>query len=177
VRLVTLTGPGGVGKTRLALQAAGEQLDEFADGAFVVALAPIREAPLVLSAVASVLGVRESGGRPVLDALKVHLRNRGLLLLLDNFEQVLEAAPRVADLVAAAPGLKVLVTSRAVLRVWSGGAPALPARRAGRRGCSAPLPRPASCVGATYWWQRPPPHPGRRSSPPRPPSSPTPAAS
>jgi predicted ATPase len=118
VRLVTLTGPGGVGKTRLALQAAAELLDEFADGAFVVALAPIREAPLVLSAVASVLGVRESGGRPVLDALKDHLRDRRLLLLLDNFEQVLEAAPLVADLVAAAPGLKVLVTSRAVLRIY-----------------------------------------------------------
>jgi predicted ATPase/class 3 adenylate cyclase/DNA-binding XRE family transcriptional regulator len=117
VRLVTLTGPGGAGKTRLGVQMATNMLDEFADGAFFVSLAPIRDPGLVASAIAQALGVREVGGELLATTLQVHLRTRQLLLLLDNFEQVLQAAPLIAELLAAAPRLKVLVTSRALLRL------------------------------------------------------------
>ena len=117
VRLLTLTGPGGIGKTRLALQAATEVTAEFVDGAHFVDLAPIRDPRLVLVAVAQALGVRESGSRPRRDDLAAYLRTRHLLLVLDNFEQVLDAGPSIAALLAACPGLKVLATSRAVLRV------------------------------------------------------------
>jgi non-specific serine/threonine protein kinase len=117
VGLITLTGPGGTGKTRLGLRAASEALGWFADGAFVVNLAPISDPGLVLSAIAQTLGVREAAGRPLLGTLVEHLRDKQLLLLLDNFEQVLPAAPLVADLLTACPGLKVLATSRAPLHV------------------------------------------------------------
>ncbi len=117
VRLVTLTGPGGVGKTRLSLQAAAELVDDFAHGVYFVDLAPIREPNLVTSAIAATLRVRESGGQPLLAALKDYLRDKRLLLLLDNFEQVIDAAPVVAELLAAAAQLKVLVTSREVLHL------------------------------------------------------------
>ena len=117
VGLLTLTGPGGTGKTRLALQAAADLLDRFEDGVAFVALAPIREPDLVLPTVAAALGVRDAGARPLRDLVLDHLRSRRLLLLLDNFEQVLGAAPLVADLLAAVPRLTVLVTSRAVLRL------------------------------------------------------------
>jgi predicted ATPase/class 3 adenylate cyclase len=117
VRLVTLTGPGGTGKTRLALQVAADLLDEFIDGVFFVDLAPIRDARPVTSTISHTLGVRESGGQPLIESLRSTLRDRRLLLLLDNFEQVIEAAPVVADLLAAAVGLKVLVTSRTALRL------------------------------------------------------------
>ena len=118
VRLLTLTGTGGTGKTRLGLQAAAELLDEFRDGVFFVTLAPIIDPKLFVSTVARVLGVRESGDQPLEEALKTHLRDKQLLLLLDNFEQVLEAAPVVGELLSACPKLKVLVTSRSVLRVY-----------------------------------------------------------
>jgi predicted ATPase/class 3 adenylate cyclase/Tfp pilus assembly protein PilF len=118
VRLVTLTGPGGTGKTRLGLQVAADLLDGFADGAFFVPLSPIRDADLVLPQIAQVLELKESTGRPLLDSLKTSLRDKELLLVLDNFEQVLTAAPVLTDLLAAAPGLKLLVTSRALLRVY-----------------------------------------------------------
>jgi predicted ATPase/class 3 adenylate cyclase len=117
VYLVTLTGPGGTGKTRLALQVAAELLDEFTDGTYFVDLAPIRDPELVATAIAQTLGVKESGGRPLLEELQAYLREKRLLLLLDNFEQVLDAAPLIAALRAAAPGLKVLVTSRTVLHL------------------------------------------------------------
>jgi predicted ATPase/class 3 adenylate cyclase len=117
VRLVTLTGPGGTGKTRLGLRVGAELLDDFADGVFFVPLAPIRDPELVGSTIAQTLGVREAEGRPLLEALKADLREKQLLLALDNFEQILEAAPLIAELLAAAPRLKVLVTSRAVLRL------------------------------------------------------------
>ena len=116
-RLVTLTGPGGVGKTRLALRAAEAMAADFADGVAFVPLAAIRDPALVLPAVAAVLGVRESGERSVAEGLIAALCGRRMLLVLDNLEQVLAAAPLIAELLAACPGLKVLATSRALLRV------------------------------------------------------------
>src|SRR5215212_8579203 len=112
VRLVTLTGPPGTGKTRLSLQVAADVLDRFEDGAFFVELAPISDPSLVPSTIAQVLGLRDMGGRPVLENLKDNLRSRSTLLVLDNFEQILPAAPVVADLLASGTSLKVLVTSR-----------------------------------------------------------------
>jgi predicted ATPase/class 3 adenylate cyclase len=117
VRLVTLTGPGGTGKTRLSFQVAADLLDDFPDGVFFVDLAPISEPELVASTIAQTLGVRESGGQSVLEGLKNYLREKHLVLLIDNFEQVLDAAPVVAELLGGAPRLKVLLTSRVVLRV------------------------------------------------------------
>jgi predicted ATPase/transcriptional regulator with XRE-family HTH domain len=117
VRLVTLTGPGGVGKTRLALQATVELLDDFADGICVVNLAPITDAGLLASVIAQTLDIREAAGRPLLDQLKDFLHDKHLLLLLDNFEQIVIAATMVADLLATCPRLTVLVTSREVLHL------------------------------------------------------------
>ena len=117
VRLVTLTGPGGVGKTRLAVRVAEELGPFFADGVAFVPLAAVREPAVVGAALAQALGVREAGDRPLADALTAFLRDRRLLLVLDNFEHLLDAAPLVGDVLAACPRLKVLVTSRAVLRV------------------------------------------------------------
>src|SRR5260370_16196379 len=117
VRLVTLTGTGGVGKTRLGLQVATDLLDEFADGVCFVPLASISDADLVITTIAEALGIKEAGERPVADLLQASLRDKHLLLLLDNFEQVLAAAPRLSDLLADCPQLKILVTSRAVLHI------------------------------------------------------------
>jgi predicted ATPase len=118
VRLVTLTGPGGTGKTRLALQAAADLIDRFEDGVFFVDLAPIRGEPeSVLGAIARTVGLRETSDRPLLDKLKEELRDRMMLLLLDNFEQVTAAAPQVGELLRDCRQLKLLVTSREVLRV------------------------------------------------------------
>jgi len=116
-RLMTLGGPGGVGKTRLALQVAGQVAGRFADGTFFVPLAPIDEPGLVLSTVGHVVGVPEAPGRPVLDTLAAFFRDKHSLVVLDNFEHVLGAAESVATLVKRCPELHVLVTSRAVLRV------------------------------------------------------------
>jgi predicted ATPase/DNA-binding XRE family transcriptional regulator len=112
VRLVTLIGPGGVGKTRLALAVAEELAADFSDGAVWVEVAAAREPALVIAAVAHALGIRESGGTPLAAALGTTLAGRDLLLVLDNFEQVLPAAIEVAGWLAAAPALKILVTSR-----------------------------------------------------------------
>lgn len=117
VRLVTLTGAGGSGKTRLALEMAGDLAPAFGDGAAFVDLAPLADAALVPVAIAETLGVRETGDRPLLASLAEALRRRHLLLVLDNFEHVLAAGPAVAGLLAAAPRLRVLATSRAPLRV------------------------------------------------------------
>jgi predicted ATPase/DNA-binding CsgD family transcriptional regulator len=117
VGLLTLTGAGGSGKTSLALHLATDVLDSFDDGVFFVSCAPIADPDLVASTIAQPLGLRNAGDRPVLDGLLDYLRGRSLLLILDNFEQLLAAGPLVVDLLAASPGLKVLVTSRAALRV------------------------------------------------------------
>lgn len=117
-RLLTITGPGGTGKTRLALEVGAAVAGDFADGTFFVDLAPVSDPALVVPTIAAVLGIREEGWeRPVRQALEEGLRRRRLLLLLDNFEQLLDAATVVTQLLAAAPGLTVLVTSRAPLRV------------------------------------------------------------
>ncbi len=116
-RLLTLTGPGGSGKTRLALQVAAEMIEHFQDGVFFVALAPITDPGLVASTIAHPLGIPETAGRSIVDSLKDYLQSKSLLLLLDNFEQVISAAPLVAELLAAGSELKILVTSREGLRI------------------------------------------------------------
>jgi len=116
-RLITLTGPGGVGKTRLALEVAGETGDLSPDGVVFVALAPVSDPSLVLPTVAQALGLREAGGKPLRDLVHGYLWNRRLLLVLDNFEHLLEAVSEVAGLLAACPSLKILTTSRAPLRL------------------------------------------------------------
>ncbi|HZA45807.1 MAG TPA: helix-turn-helix domain-containing protein [Rubrobacter sp.] len=117
VRLLTLTGTGGVGKTRLALEAARHAREFFPDGIAFVALAPLNDAGLVIATVARSLGLRETAGQTPHETLREHLRDKRMLLVLDNFEHVLQAAPVVADLLAFCPDLVVLVTSRAPLLV------------------------------------------------------------
>ena len=118
VSLVTLTGPGGTGKSRLGLHLALDLLDHYRDGAFLVRLQSIGDPNLVVSAIAQTLTVREiAGGRPLIEILKDYLRSKQILLLLDNFEQVVTAAPRLAELLEACPRLKILVTSRMPLRL------------------------------------------------------------
>lgn len=117
VRLVTLTGAGGTGKTRLALALATRVAHYFPDGVAFVDLSSLRDPELVASVIATALGVRETAGRPLTVALMAHLRCQHLLLILDNFEQVISASPLVRDLLAAAPELHILVTSRVALRI------------------------------------------------------------
>jgi predicted ATPase/class 3 adenylate cyclase len=118
VRLLTLTGPGGVGKTRLALQVAAELLDDTSDGVWFVPLAAIRDTSLVAAAIGQVLEIADASTLPLLERLKRHLRPKQFVLVLDNFEQVADAAPLVGELLAAAPQLKILVTSREALRLY-----------------------------------------------------------
>ena len=136
VRLVTLTGPGGVGKSRLAVEVAGRLGPGFADGARFADLTTVPAAELAAPAVAAALGLNTSGAQVISD-VTAYLRPRRLLLVLDNFEQVMGAAPLVADLLAAAPGLVVLVTSRMVLRLSGEHEVQVPA-----------LPVPATTVGS-----------------------------
>jgi predicted ATPase/class 3 adenylate cyclase len=117
VRLLTLTGPGGTGKTRLSVQVAAELSDQFPDGVFFVALAAVSDADVVVPTLAKVLGIREGGSRPLLESLKEHLQQKQVLLLLDNFEQVAPAALQIEDLLLACPHIKVLITSRALLHL------------------------------------------------------------
>jgi predicted ATPase len=119
VRLLTLVGPGGTGKTRLGLQTAADLMLNFRDGVYFVNLAPISDPNLVVSEIAQTLNVRESGapGETLLQSLKAHLREKQYLLVLDNFEQLLEASPVVSELLSVASQLKVLVTSRSRLQV------------------------------------------------------------
>ncbi len=117
VPLVTLTGPGGVGKTRLALQVASEAGAAFADGVCLVELADVRDPGLVLPTIARALGIGDKGTRPLVEQLVDHLRPRRCLLVLDNLEQIAQAAPAIAHLSASCQGLKVLATSRVVLHL------------------------------------------------------------
>ena len=116
-RLLTLTGPPGIGKTRLALDVASEVGENFQDGVYFVDLSPIIDPDLVLEAVGRVLGLKEESGRPMEKAILDHVRDRRTLLVLDNFEQVLDAAPIVVRLLEGCPWLKVLATSREALHV------------------------------------------------------------
>ncbi len=117
VRLLTLTGTGGVGKTRLALQVATELTDDFIDGVCFVPLASISDPELVVPTIAQTLNLKENGARQLSDLLRAFLREKHLLLLLDNFEQVVAAAPQLSGLITECPRLKVLITSRAVLHI------------------------------------------------------------
>jgi predicted ATPase/class 3 adenylate cyclase len=117
VRLLTLTGPGGTGKTRLAMEIAADLADAFGDGVFFVPLEAVSDAEFVPAAMARALGVREAQGRPVDDVLTEYLRDMEILILLDNFEQVMDAAPFVANLLARCPHVALLVTSRERLRL------------------------------------------------------------
>jgi predicted ATPase/class 3 adenylate cyclase len=130
-RLVTLTGAGGTGKTRLAMEVAAEALDRFPDGVFVVDLSLLTEPALVVPAIAIALGVRETAGEPLRETLIRYLRQRHLLLMLDNCEQVLESASDIAPLLAGCPHLSILATSREPLHI-----------RAEREIAVAPLPLP-----------------------------------
>lgn len=117
VRLLTLTGPGGVGKTRLALEAGRNAQSAFSDGVWFVPLAPISEPALLLSAIAQTLGTQELSGQALQQTVLAALRDRQILLVLDNFEQIHAAAVQLAELLAELPALKLLVTSRIPLRI------------------------------------------------------------
>jgi predicted ATPase/class 3 adenylate cyclase/Tfp pilus assembly protein PilF len=118
VRLLTLTGPGGTGKTRLALQVGADLLEGFDDGVFFVSLAAVTDPELVLSTIAKPLGVKERAGQSLEESLEAYLQQKRLLLILDNFEQVLGGATKVGDLLGSCPNLRVLATSRIPLRIY-----------------------------------------------------------
>ncbi|MEO6458603.1 MAG: helix-turn-helix domain-containing protein, partial [Chloroflexia bacterium] len=118
IRLLTLTGPPGIGKTRLSLEVARQTLSDFADGTFFVALAPVLDADLVAATISQTLGIQQLSNQPVMERLKSYLQEKRMLVVIDNFEHVLEAAPLVAALLSAAPGLKVLSTSRTLLHIY-----------------------------------------------------------
>ncbi|HEY7850920.1 MAG TPA: helix-turn-helix domain-containing protein, partial [Ktedonobacterales bacterium] len=117
VRLVTLSGPGGVGKTRVAIEVGAELLDDFADGVWFVRLSRLSDPSLVLPTIAQTLGLKEAGGQSIAETLRMYLREREIALVLDNCEHVADAAPDVASLLETSPRLTVLATSRAALRL------------------------------------------------------------
>ncbi|MDQ2660977.1 MAG: DUF4062 domain-containing protein [Actinomycetota bacterium] len=117
VRLVTLTGPGGIGKSRLSIEAAGRVRDEFAGGVVFVDLAPVTDPALVTAAIAEALGIRDIGDGTLDEKVRMAVRDRRMLLLLDNVEQVVDAAPGIRALLTDAPHLTVLATSRILLRI------------------------------------------------------------
>jgi predicted ATPase/class 3 adenylate cyclase len=136
-RLLTLTGPGGTGKTRLALQVAAETLGDYQDGSFLVDLSPITDPALVPAVIARALGVSETPGVPTIEDLRTHLRHRELLLVVDNFEQVADAGPVLEEVLTAAPRVKALVTSRVVLSLRGEQEYAVPPLRPPRLGQQA----------------------------------------
>ncbi|HLJ81778.1 MAG TPA: NB-ARC domain-containing protein, partial [Ktedonobacterales bacterium] len=117
VRLVTLTGPGGIGKTRLALQVAAELVDRFADGIYLVALGPVADPDLVIGTIAQILGLRELGSATPEENLKTYLADKDMLLVLDNLEHVVGAGLRLMNLLIACPGITMLATSRVSLHL------------------------------------------------------------
>ena len=116
-RLLTLTGPGGTGKTRLSLRVAEDIVDYFRDGVFFIDLAPVREAKRVASTIAHTLSILESGDEPINEILQRAIGGRRLLLILDNYEHVMDAVGVVSDLLVGAPNIRIIVTSREPLRV------------------------------------------------------------
>jgi predicted ATPase/class 3 adenylate cyclase len=144
-RLLTLTGPGGSGKSRLALAVAADLLTQFRDGSCFVDLSPVTDPALVPAAVANALGVPEAAGHPILDGVKEHLRDRELLQVVDNFEQVAEAGTVIEELLLAAPGLRTMVTSRVVLALRGEQEYAVPPLHVPDPGR---LPRDLSALGA-----------------------------
>lgn len=119
VRLVTMTGVGGTGKTKLSQAVARESLTEFSDGVFIVELAAVTNTELVIPTIALPFGVKEAGGKSILEIFKDYLSDRRMLIVIDNFEQVIDAAPQIAELLSAAGNLKILVTSRTLLHLSS----------------------------------------------------------
>jgi predicted ATPase/DNA-binding CsgD family transcriptional regulator len=117
VRLLSMIGTGGIGKTRLAIEVATELLEDFPDGVYFVALAPLRDSDLVLPTIAHTLSLKESGSEALTDRLHTYLRDKQLLLVLDNFEHLMPAADAVGELLTTSPNLKLLVTSREVLHL------------------------------------------------------------
>ena len=118
IRLITLTGPGGTGKTRLAIQAATDAIDSFPGGICFVNLASLSDAKLVVYAIAMALGKRDTPGRLLIEAVKEHMAGLDrMLLVLDNFEQVAAAAQDISEILDSCPGVKAMVTSRTILRV------------------------------------------------------------
>ena len=162
MRLLTLIGTGGTGKTRLALQLAANMLDRFPGGAAFVLLTPVRDWELVVPTIAQTLGLREQPGESALETLGEYLRDKRLLLVLDNFEQVLPAAPALSSLLAEAPGLKLLATSRSPLHLSGEHAYRVPQLALPTRSsCSSsePRPRPRTSSSPTRT-----PRPSRRSA-------------
>ena len=153
-RLLTLTGPGGIGKTRLACAVAADQRQAFPDGIVFVDLAPVRDPELVGSVIAQTLDVAEQPGRPAIEAVAAHLRDQCLLLVLDNFEQVADGAPLVRVLLERAPRLAILVTSRTNLRLSGEREFPVPPLAVPDAGPVAPTPEIAAVPAVTLFVQR-----------------------
>jgi len=152
--LVTLTGPGGAGKTRIALQVAAERLMAYGDGAFVVELAPITDPELVTSAIASVLRIEPAADRPLLETIVDRLRDRDMLLVLDNVEQIPGVGTMVAKILAGASKVRALVTSRSLLRVRGEREFAVPPLRIPDAAHVPPLAELSQFEGVTLFLER-----------------------
>jgi predicted ATPase/tRNA A-37 threonylcarbamoyl transferase component Bud32 len=157
VRLVTVTGPGGIGKSHFATEAAREIADEFSFGVYFIPLGAVTDPSLVPSVIAQTLGVRESGGQAPVESLKDYLRSGlggPMLLLIDNFEHLLAAAPLLSELLALAPGLKIMVTSRAALRVHDENEFPLPPLALPGRKAQPSVPELSQCPAIALFVQR-----------------------